>query len=232
MKTNQNIARRAGVYYLLMAIFGAFGMIYVNGQINVDTDNLATLANIQSNGTLYRLGILGNILCQVGFIFLALELYRLFKPVSKQLSTMLFALVIAAVPIVIFNEINKVAVLQLLSGSIPGKSFSTEQINDLALFFIRLHEMGIAIAEVFWGLWLLPLALLILKSNYLPRFIAYLLFIGCISYLLEWFSFILVPGGFDWVEDLIVYASIGEFTTMIYLTVWGVRKSKIQVITS
>lgn len=218
MKTNQQLARRAGIFYLLMAVFGAFGMLYVSGNIVVEGDVAASLRNITTNENLYRLGIVSNVLCQVAFIFLAIDLYRLFKSTNQWMSTVLFSLVLAAVPIAILNEINRVAVLYSLSAG--------DELNEMAQLFYHLHEKGIALVEIFWGLWLLPLAVLIIQSNYLPKIIGYLLIAGCLSYLMEWFIQILYPAGFSWMTQVLTYASLGEFATMFYLTIVGVRKSK------
>ena len=125
MKTNRFIARQAGMYYLLMAMCGAFGMMYVPSQINVEGDIVATLQNIVNDHTFFRLGIVSRLLCQTAFVFLAVELYRLFKGVNKKLGLLLLSLVLVSVPIAMFNELNQIAVLQLLGDRAYLKGFDT-----------------------------------------------------------------------------------------------------------
>ena len=93
---------------------------------------------------------------------------------------------------------------------------------------MNLHEKGISLVEIFWGLWLLPFGLLIYKSGFIPKVIGILLLIGCFSYVMEWLSQLLITGGIAWVNDFITYASIGEFSTMLYLVIFGVKKSKVK----
>lgn len=230
MKTNKYIARLAGMYYLLMAIFGAFGMMYVPSQINVEGNTFATLQNIVNEHMLFRFGIVSKLLCQTAFVFLAVELYRLFKGVNKKLSLLLLCFVIVSVPIAMFNELNQIAILQLLGDHSYLSGFNTAQLNSLALFFIDLHEKGIALVELFWGLWLFPFGLLIYKSGFIPKVIGLLLLVGCLSYVIEWFTQLLIPGGMAWVNNFITYASIGEFSTMLYLAIIGVKKSKVELL--
>jgi hypothetical protein len=39
------------------------------------------------------------------------------------------------------------------------------------MLFIRLHGQGFVVTEMFWGLWLFPLGLLVYRSRFLPRFL-------------------------------------------------------------
>ena len=65
--------------------------------------------------------------------------------------------------------LNQIIALQLLSGSDLLKAFETEQLNALIMVFLNLHHDGIAVVEIFWGLWLLPFGLLVFKSGFVPR---------------------------------------------------------------
>jgi hypothetical protein len=39
------------------------------------------------------------------------------------------------------------------------------------MLFLNLHFQGLVVDEIFFGLWLLPLALLVYRSRFLPRFL-------------------------------------------------------------
>jgi hypothetical protein len=39
------------------------------------------------------------------------------------------------------------------------------------MLFLNLHGCGLDVAEIFWGLWLLPLALLVYRPRFLPLFL-------------------------------------------------------------
>jgi hypothetical protein len=81
------------------------------------------------------------------------------------------------------------------------------------MLFLDLHEYGILIATIFWGLWLLPLGYLVFKSGYIPRILGVLLIIGGFGYLIDFVVFFIFPN-FE--------VSIGQFTFLgeILLPLW------------
>ena len=81
----------------------------------------------------------------------------------------MFILVLVAAPIAMLNELNHVAVLLVLSGSDFLTTFSLDQVQASVPLFLNLHEHGIFIAQIFWGLWLFPMGYLIFKSNFLQK---------------------------------------------------------------
>jgi len=83
-------------------------------------------------------------------------------------------LVLVAAPIAMLNELNHVAVLLVLSGSDFLTTFSLDQVQASVPLFLNLHEHGVFIAQIFWGLWLFPMGYLIFKSNFLPLALGYL----------------------------------------------------------
>jgi hypothetical protein len=60
--------------------------------------------------------------------------------------------------------------------------------------FLELHEYGILIAQIFWGLWLFPLGYLICKSGYIPKVLGFLLIIGGAGYVIDAVMVFLFPG--------------------------------------
>ncbi len=158
-------ARIAGVLYLLLAIFGAFSILFVSSNILVEGNAAATAANIVASEGLLRAGILTGIIYQLLYIFLVLALYQLLKPVNRNQAVLMVIFVLLAVPIALLNLVNQAAALLLASG--PGylNAFPVEQLQAAALFFMNLHSFGIILAQVFWGLWLLPLGYLVFKSG-------------------------------------------------------------------
>ncbi len=73
--------------------------------------------NITANETLFRLGIAGQLICQAGFIFVALALYDLLKGVNRRHASLWVILVVVAIPIAFLNELNSIAALVLVRGA-------------------------------------------------------------------------------------------------------------------
>lgn len=90
----------------------------------------------------------------------------------------------------------------------------------MALFFLELHEKGVLIAGIFWGLWLFPMGYLVFKSGFLPRILGILLMIGCFGYLVDSFAAFLFP---DAGITIAQFTFIGEVTLPLWLVTRGVN---------
>lgn len=162
-------ARRAGGLYLALMPFGFFGIIYVPSVLVVDGDAAATARNIMASEWLFRSGTVSHLVGQIIFVFLVLALYQLLGPVDKGPAVLMVALALLSVPIACINEVNHLAVLRLLSGADYLAPLTPVQLHAQAMLFLDLRRSGILIAQVFWGLWLLPLGYLVFRSGFLPR---------------------------------------------------------------
>ena len=99
MNTLKQTARKAGILYLIMGITGAYGLMYVPAQLVIEGDLTTTATNIINEQWLYNSGIIGQLICQVIFIYLVLELSKLFKAVDAGLTKQMITLVIVSIPI-------------------------------------------------------------------------------------------------------------------------------------
>jgi hypothetical protein len=79
MSSTRNPGRFAGLLYVLFSIPGFFAIIYVPGKLIVYGNATATAQNMAASEMLFRLGIVAQLICQVGFIFVALALYDLLE---------------------------------------------------------------------------------------------------------------------------------------------------------
>lgn len=205
-------ARIAGFLYLSLIPLGIFGILYVPSNIVVEGDIEATVSNIISNEFLFRLSILSALTIQIIQIFLVFYLYELFKSVNRIWAIILVLMILPAVPIAMLNEINNFAVLNLIKN--PEESLS--QIS----LFLDLHNQGIIIAQMFWGLWLFPMGYLAYKSGFIPKIIGILLMIGCFGYLVDSILYIIIP---DFGITFSEYLSVGEFFMAFWLVIKGVK---------
>lgn len=219
-KTNPNkTARLAGLLYLIVAPFAAFGMLYASTLI-VPGDNAATASNILASELIFRFSILGALIGQVGHIWLVLILYKLLKPVNKNHAVLMVVFMLVGIPITMLSELNRFAALLLLSGADYLAVFTADQLQALAPLFLDLHDAGVSIAYVFWGLWLLPMGILVYKSGFLPKILGVLLMIGCVGYLFDFTTFVLFPS----IGPIGGLTGIGEFPIFpLWLLIKGVN---------
>src|SRR6266576_2826332 len=181
MSFTRNPGRFAGLLYVLMSIPGFFALIYVPSRLIVHGNATATATNLAAHETLFRLGIAAELICQTGFIFVALALYDLLKGVNQRRASLMLGLIVVSIPIALLNELNAIAALILVHGADFLSVFEKPQRDALAMLFLNLHGEGFGIAEIFWGLWLFPLGLLVYKSGFFPRILGVLLIGRCFA---------------------------------------------------
>jgi Domain of unknown function (DUF4386) len=219
----RNPGRYAGLLYILTSIFGVFAMACVPSKIIVHGNATATVNNIAAYETLFRLGIAGQLIGQAGFIFVAVALYDLFKGVSKRLASFMVTLIVVSIPIAFVNELNSIAALILARGTGAVSAFEKSQRDALAMQFVNLHGSGFDVAGIFWGLWLLPLALLVYRSRFLPRFLGVWLALAGFAWMIISLTGVVLPQYQDEVSSISQPAVVGEIAFMLWLAITGAK---------
>jgi hypothetical protein len=223
MKSPNIIARVTGFLYLLLIPLGVFGILYVPSQLIIPGDLAATAGNIRANELLFRLSIVSAIFVQLVNIAVVILLYYLLKSVNKYVAGLMVIFLLLAIPIAYLNELTKFAVLLLLNGTEYATLFTPDQSQALAALFLDLHQHGIMIAQVFWGLWLLPMGYLVYRSGFIPRLLGVLLVIGGLGYLIDSIIFFLFP---NFGVEFTTYTFIGEALFPLWLLIKGVNTEK------
>jgi hypothetical protein len=223
-------ARVAGFLYLLLVLAGPLRLIYIPNTLFVTGDAAATAANIVAHEFLFRLGIVTCLFCAALLIYLTLALYRLFKSVDQTQAVLVVILGGVMPGVIIFiNVVNDAAALMLVRGADFLSVFEKPQRDALALLFLRLHHQVDVAAEVLWGLWLFPLAILTLRSGFLPRSLGVWLLIAGVSYLALSFSGELLPQYEDVVFRMGSLPRLGELAFGLWLLIMGARERTANV---
>ncbi len=162
-------ARVAGLLYLLTVPLGVFTLLYVPSTLIVPDSAAATAANIVAHESLFRLGIVSALIGSVIGILYVLLLYKLLRPVSRDIAALMVVLALIGNPIAMLSELAQLGVLQLLGGADYLTVFTPAQVEALAYLFGVLHEQGVSISFIFAGLWLLPLGYLIFHVRLPPQ---------------------------------------------------------------
>jgi hypothetical protein len=223
MSFTNDPGRFAGLLYVLTSFVGFFAMGYVPGKIIVHGNAAATASNIAANETLFRLGIASQLVGQAGFIFVALALYDLLKGVNRRQASVMVTLIVVSIPIAFLNEVNSIAALVLVRGADFLSMVEKPQREALAMLFLNLHFQGLVVAEIFWGLWLFPLALLTYRSRFLPRFLGVWLAFAGFAWVLLSLTGVALPQYYDKVYSYSQPAIIGEIAFMLWLLIKGAK---------
>jgi hypothetical protein len=223
MNSINKTARAVGLLYLSFIPLTFFGFPYGPSDLFVPGDAATTANNILASESQFRFSILINLLGAIIGVFVALALYRLLKSVNKDMASLMVIFILLSTPIMMLNELNHVAVLLILSGADYLTPFTASQLQALVLFFHDLHQYGLNIDKVFWGLWLLPMGYLVFKSVFLPRILGILLIIGGVGWLTEFFAALLLPN--DGVQ-IGMFTAWGEVLFPLWLLIKGVNAEK------
>jgi Domain of unknown function (DUF4386) len=223
MNSTKNPGRFAGLLYVLLSIIGFFAMGYVPNKLIVQGNAAATANNIAASETLFRLGIAGELIGQAGFIFVALALYDLLKGVSRRHATLMVTFIVVSIPIAFLNELNSIAALVLVRGAGFLSIFEKPQRDALAMLFLTLHGHGFGVAEIFWGLWLFPLGLLVYRSRFLPRFLGVWLLFAGVAWVILSLAGLLLPQYQGKVDTYSQPAFFGEIALMLWLLIKGAK---------
>ncbi|NYF88229.1 DUF4386 domain-containing protein [Tunturiibacter empetritectus] len=223
MSSTRNPGRFAGLLYVLFSIPGVFAMVYAPSKLIVHGNAAATANNIAASETLFRLSIAAQLISQAGFIFVVLALYDLLKGVNRRYASLMVTLVVASIPIAFLNELNSIAALLLVRGADFLSIVEKPQRDALAMLFLNLHFQGFVVDEIFFGLWLLPLALLVYESRLLPRLLGVWLAIDGLAWIILSLTGILLPRYYDNVFRWAQPAFFGEVAFMLWLVIKGAR---------
>src|SRR3989441_1940956 len=223
MSSTRNPGRVAGVLYLLL-LAAPLRLIYIPSKLFVRGNATATANNIAAHELLFRLGIVADLFCGIVLIFIVLAFYRLFKGVDQNLAVLMVILGgVLPAAVDFFNVLNDAAALVLIRGADFLSVFDKPQRDALAMLFLRLHHHEIVAGEILWGLWLFPLAILVYRSRFLPRFLGVWLIINGLAYLTMSFTGLLLPQYEDRVSDIAFPAQLGELAFMLWLVIKGAK---------
>jgi hypothetical protein len=188
----QKIARAAGFIFLSIFFLGMTTELFIRPGMIVPGDAAATVEKIAASAALFRLSLVSDLVRQALLIVLPLVLYKLLKPVNKDIASLMVIFALVCVPISLLNELNHFAVLLLSSGAGDFTAFNADQMNTLVMFFLELRQYGTYIPQVV-SFWILLLGFLVFKSGFLPGILGILLIFASCCYMASAVLFLLLP---------------------------------------
>jgi hypothetical protein len=157
------------------------------------------------------------------FLLAAWALYRLLKPVNKDIALLFLLFNLGGFAIFVVSHVNLAAGLVLVSGADYLKAFQPDQLQALATVFINLYKYGSTIAQIPFGIWLLPLGYLVYRSNFLPRILGALLMADCFGMLIYVCQRFLFPAYTAIAYPCWALGFLAEFGLAVWLLVKGVK---------
>jgi hypothetical protein len=215
-------ARFAGVFSLLTILTGIFAGGYVSGRLVVSGDAAATATNIMMHQGLFQLGFAVYLIEMACNVAMTALFYDLLKPAGWSVSLVAAFLGLTGCVIKTFSRVFFIAPLFILGGAHYLSVFSTEQLQALALLFLRVNDRGAAIALVFFGFYAVLTGYLIIRSTFLPRILGVLSVLGGLG----WLTFLYPPLGSRLFLYIVGVALFGAASQIFWLLVFGVNEQR------
>lgn len=195
-----------------------FSLMYVPNKLIVRGDAVTTASNIAAHETLFRAGIVNELMSTVLFMLLLFALYRLFSGVDEAQARMMVIFGLVSVPISFAGVAANLVAL------------TTLRTPNLTMALVRLHGNGIVVSEVFWGLWLFPFAVLIIRSGFIPKIFGVLLIVNGCAYIIASATTMLLPAYSATVNSWMMIPETGELWIMLWLIVKGISVRPIPIV--
>jgi Domain of unknown function (DUF4386) len=213
----QTCARTAGLLYLVIIATAMFAEGFVRGRLIISGNAAATAGNIIGSPTLFRAGLVADLINCALDVAVAVVLYVLIRPVNRSLALLAALFRVTADTILGVVGLLHVAAIVILSDATCLKVFSVQQLEALAYLTLKLHGLGYTISIAFFGVGCGILGYLIHRSMYLPRLIGVLLVVAGLCYLFDSFGTIVAP---SFSARLYPWPLLPGFVSELALCIW------------
>lgn len=228
MISDKNVARIAGLCYLIVIATGFFSEVFVRQALRVSNDAMATAHNIQANEMLFRLGFVADLINFVVGLPTVVIIYYFFKKTHKVLLQIALALVIIQTAIIAVNLLNQILPLLILSNDTYLNTFQQNQLATLSLLSLNIQSQGYAVGLVFFGFYCLIIGYVIYKTKAIPKTIGMFYALAGLCYLINSFTMFLSKGFSNPIFNyLAIPILLGELSLCLWLLLKGIDTSKL-----
>lgn len=204
-----------------------YSQVYMPGKLIVPGDAVATARNILANENMFRLAVLAELWHGAVFIVLAMALHRLLAEVDRWLARLMVAFVVAMVTVSYMNAAYYLGALAFFRAPDSLGGFDAAQRVGLGSMFLDMHALGTHVNEMFWGLWLIPFGVLVIRSRFIPRILGVLLIANGAAWMFSCVVWVMMPEHGSRVFTLMMPLYMGEIWIFTYFLIKGVNVSRL-----
>jgi hypothetical protein len=202
----------AGLAYLGLLITGALGYMLVRGKLFVEDDAARTAANLVGHEGLARAGIALDIGAALTQALVAVCFFGLFRRIHRW----------AAAAITAFGLMNSAALMIAAVFSWSALDAALGGSADDAQLLYHLQGTVWDVGGIFFGVWLLPMGWLALRTWPMPRLLGWLLLVGGLGYIASTFVRVLLPDATGFADAMLIPSAIAELWMITYLLWRGI----------
>jgi Domain of unknown function (DUF4386) len=219
-------ARAAGFLWLVVIVTGLAAFM-IRTPLIVRGDAAGTATNIVANESMFRLAFVSDLVAGICYVGVSVLLYRLLQPVSGSVSLVSAFFGLAGVIVGAATSLTSLVTVTILRDGQYASAFTTPQLQSLASMFLRLDAAGFSAAMVFFGLQVMLVGILIVRSTFIPRVLGVLLAIGGVSYVVSSLATFLAPAiGARLTPFIVPLALLGEGSLTVWLIAKGVNEPR------
>lgn len=194
-RAKRRMALIAACSLLLMALLAPFAHFGVLQTLIVPGDAAATTAGIAGSAAIFRAAIAAFLVVAILDVVAAWSLYVLLRPVNEGVALLVGWLRVTYAAVFAYALVNLLDVAQLLAGApVPAPGAPSVQLQVLVASAVASFGNGWDLALAIFGLHLVGLGALLLRSTEHPRVLGALVVVAGAGYLADSFGTILVAG--------------------------------------
>lgn len=218
----KTLARIAGSLYLLASVLFIFS-IYVRSTVKTEPTQIAP--HIQSSAVVFRIGLASDLVSGVLFLLTAMALYLLLQHVQQTAAAAMVVFVVVLVTVLYLNDLNQFDALTIATNPSYARTFGVGATNSLVTLLLQAQINGLVINEMFFGLWLVPLGYLVIRSRQFPALIGALILVAAVNWLAQFAFDVLLPG-ISYGGLISQLFGIGEIVFVAWLLIFGIGPAR------
>lgn len=191
----------AGLAYVVIIVLSLFAISVFDGR-TVPDDPASTVENILDSEVLFRSGLAAFIIVLIADVVVAWALYVLFQRTSRELSLFAAWFRLVYVAVAAATLLNLLLVLKLVDGA-GSTALEMGQRDAQVMLFLDGYNYGFFLGLVAFGVHLLLLGLVMVKSDYAPSILGLLVALAGLAYVLINLTRVVLPDYRDY-EDLLL----------------------------
>jgi hypothetical protein len=218
----------AGLAYVIITVLSLFAISVLDEPTEPDNP-AATVENIVNSEVLFRSGLAAFIIVLIADVVVAWALYVFFQRTSRELSLFAAWFRLVYVAIAAAALLNLLVILQLVDGTGYSTALEKGQRDAQVMLSLDAYNYGFFLGLVSFGVHLLLLGFVMVKSDYAPSILGILVALAGLGYVMINLARVVLPNYRDY-EDLLllllaVLAAPGEFGLIGWL-LWRGGKAR------
>lgn len=213
--THRQAAAVAGVAYVLIIVLGGFSTFFVFGRVVQQTNAAGAVSALLNPPVLFGSGVAAFVATLIADVVVAWGLYVLFQGTSRELSLFVAWFRVVYVAIAAAALLNLVVAFRLADGAGYASALEAVQRNAQVMVSVDAFQYGWRVGLVFFGVHLLLLGFVMVRSDYAPSLLGRLVSLAGLAYAVNNLAFVLLAGhqGYGRLIQLVltVLAVPGEF---------------------